>query len=711
VAPEIFFGRDDIVFDCASLVARNEQTKLAILGTGGIGKTSTALHILHHQDVVDRYDNHRYFVGCDAATSAESLATLILQIIQVPSVAGENILTLLHRALLAAPLTLLLLDNFETVWDVSSGRDIVLDLLQKIGNARHVSLMITMRGTVPPAGIIWTRFKSLPPLSPPDAKSMFLAINPSLDSGGCEDEQYLDMLLGEMDHIPLAVRLLAQVCIGFSPQYMLTRWREERTAMLRTHEATPGKLESIEVSISLSLATLDITRNPDAVELLSMLCQLPDGLQQWEERLPLILTGSGLQNFRHLVHLLNKTALLYTMGSTLKVLSPIRHFINHHHRASSDIRRLENYFWDLVDRYATAPLGPDFPRTRAIMEAEMGNIRSLIRNAVQTGPSADLVDIVLEVSDFLLHTVPSTELLDNIMVVAKQIGSPIQQARVSQCMGSILHRQAKYTEASDTLTGARRQFLEIGDVLGVAQCSQTLGDILRMQAKYPEASDTLTKTRSQFLEIGNILGAAHCSKTLGDILRMQAKYTEASDTLTEARKQFLEIGDVLGVAQCLQTLGGILCMQAKYPEASDTLTEARRQFLVSGDVLGTAQCSQSLGDILRIRAKYPEASNALTEARSQFLEIGNILGAAYCSKSLGDILYLQSKYIEASTSLTEARKQFLAIGDVLGTAQCSQNLGDILRMQAKYLEAFNALTEAREQFLEIGDVFGAAQCS
>ena len=100
VAPEIFFGRDGIVSDFASLILRNQQTKLAILGTGGIGKTSTALHILHHQDVVDRYDNRRYFVGCDAATSAESLATLILRIIESPPVAGENILTALHRALL-----------------------------------------------------------------------------------------------------------------------------------------------------------------------------------------------------------------------------------------------------------------------------------------------------------------------------------------------------------------------------------------------------------------------------------------------------------------------------------------------------------------------------------------------------------------------------------------------------------------------------------
>jgi predicted ATPase len=96
VPPEIFFGRDDLVSDYASLIVRNEQTRLAILGSGGIGKTSTALHVLHHQDIVNRYRDRRYFVGCDAITSAEALAALILQIIRVPSRAGENVVTVLH---------------------------------------------------------------------------------------------------------------------------------------------------------------------------------------------------------------------------------------------------------------------------------------------------------------------------------------------------------------------------------------------------------------------------------------------------------------------------------------------------------------------------------------------------------------------------------------------------------------------------------------
>ena len=146
-----------------------------------------------------------------------------LQVMQEPSVAGENILTILHQVLLAAPLTLLLLDNFETVWDSISGRDGVLDLLQKIGNAKHVSLMITMRGVAPPPGIAWTWFNSLPPLSPHDAKNMFLTINPLFNNGDNGDGQNLDMLLAEMDYVPLAVQLLAQVSIGFSPLHMLKR--------------------------------------------------------------------------------------------------------------------------------------------------------------------------------------------------------------------------------------------------------------------------------------------------------------------------------------------------------------------------------------------------------------------------------------------------------------------------------------------------------
>jgi tetratricopeptide (TPR) repeat protein len=710
VPPEIFFGRDDIVSDYVSLITRNEQTRLAILGSGGMGKTSTSLHILHHPDIVTRYRDHRYFVGCDAVTSAEALAALILQITQGPLTAGENVVTVLHRALISAPLTLLLLDNFETVWDINSRRDRIVDLLQKVVNATSVSLIITMRGTTPPSGIAWTRFGCLPQLSPADAKRTFLAINPSLNNGEPRDEESLDTLLAEMDHVPLAVQLLAHVSIGFSPQYMLKRWTEKKTAMLRMHEGTPGKLESVEVSIELSLAAFDIKRNPEAVQLLGILCQLPDGLHEWEERLPIV--AARLHHVHHLVHLLHKTALVFIAGSVLKVLSPIRHFINHHHKAESDhIQVLENYFWNLIHAHATTPFGPDFCRVKGIMEPDMGNICSLIKSAAHIRPSTELVEIVLAVSGFQFRTVPSTELLCDVMLLVKHVQSATQEARILRRLGNMLFIQAKYTEASETVKEARRQFFNIGDVVQAVYCSQRLGEALRMQAKYTEASEILTEAQRQFIEIGEVFGAAQCSQSLGDILRMQAKYTEASDTLTDARRQFINVGSAIGAAHCSTSLGNILCIQAKYTEASQTLTEAQSQFIGIGDVFGTARCSLYLGTILYKQGRYTEASETLTEARKEFLNIGVVVEVTDCSRCLGDILTMQNSYVEAFDTLTEARRQFLDIGYLLGATQCSRSLGKILFMQHKYAEASDILTEARRQFITYDNAVSAAECS
>jgi hypothetical protein len=200
------------------------------------------------------------------------------------------------------------------------------------------------------------------------------------------------------------------------------------------------------VSISLSLTALDITNHPEAVQLLSILCHLPDGLGQWEERLPHI--GAGFQNVHYLVHLLYKTSLIFMMGDRLKVLSPIRHFITSHHPADQDhMSNLEKYFWDLVHTYATEPLGLGFKKSKEILEPDIGNISCLVKHALKIHPSTQIVEIILEVSQFLLLTIPSTELLNEVKLSIKQIGSPVQEAQVSQISGDILHVQCKYSEA------------------------------------------------------------------------------------------------------------------------------------------------------------------------------------------------------------------------------------------------------------------------
>jgi hypothetical protein len=520
-----------------------------------MGKTSTALHILHHSEVKARYGELRYFVGCDSVASGGALALLILQILQQQIAPNENSSDVLYRVLSGYPCILLLLDNFETVWNSESNRADIRELLSKIVSVPKVSLIITSRGDTPPSGIKWTRVDCLPPLSPESAKDLFLDLHYG-ETGELEGDHTLMTLLKELDYIPLAIHLIAKGCSGFSLQHMLKLWREKRTALLQTRGRCPDKLESIEVSISISLSSLDSTDNHQAIQLLAVLCLLPDGLVRWRERLGDI--GSKFDNVHGLLQSLRRTSLVFISNNVLKVLSPIRHFVTDHHPAAEDhVKALEAYFWNLVATYATREPGDGFIEAKWVLEPEMSNLHSLIQNNIQRQPTTETIQIALQISRFSIWTHLSVDILDLVVLVAvdSKVASPSLQAQCSRSLGDILRMQGNYEEAVDVLKKAQDQFVEIGDRLGAAQCSRSLGVILHMQDNYEEAVDVLKNARDQFVKIGHRLGAAQCSQSLGNILCVQSNYEEAVDVLKNAQEQFVKIGHRRGAAQCSQSLG------------------------------------------------------------------------------------------------------------------------------------------------------------
>ena len=84
-----------------------------------------------------------------------------------------------------------------------------------------------------------------------------------------------------------------------------------------------------------------------------IVCQLPGGLHWWEEWLPIILMG--IWNIHHVVYLL-KTVLILVAGSTLKVLSLIRHFINDHHGRCAMATQALNIWPSFHDVYCPHPM-------------------------------------------------------------------------------------------------------------------------------------------------------------------------------------------------------------------------------------------------------------------------------------------------------------------------------------------------------------------
>jgi predicted ATPase len=252
LAPEVLCGRDEIVAHHVRLLTSPTSTKLAIMGTGGIGKTSVALAILHHEDVVKAFSDQRFFLSAEAMLDAESLVEGLATMFGVRRL--HDPLTAVLRHLKAQQRTLIILDNLETIWNDQNAavRSKTERVLHALAEVPTVSLIITARGIILPDRINWAnaRNASLDPLSWSASNEAFnLFAGPS--TGDCEESARKELLMA-LGGLPLAISLVARLARrGYSSAFLLNRWRDMHADMLRTHSS--GRLDNVRVSINVLL--------------------------------------------------------------------------------------------------------------------------------------------------------------------------------------------------------------------------------------------------------------------------------------------------------------------------------------------------------------------------------------------------------------------------------------------------------------------------
>ncbi|KAJ7153118.1 hypothetical protein C8R43DRAFT_1066982 [Mycena crocata] len=117
--PKIFHGRDTELADILRLFMQ-ETARVAILGAGGMGKTSLARAVLHHPDITDRYGQYRVFVPCDSVSTQAELAALIGAHLGVKQ--GKNLTKAVVQQFSRNAPSLLILDNLETLWEPTTSR-------------------------------------------------------------------------------------------------------------------------------------------------------------------------------------------------------------------------------------------------------------------------------------------------------------------------------------------------------------------------------------------------------------------------------------------------------------------------------------------------------------------------------------------------------------------------------------------------------------
>jgi tetratricopeptide (TPR) repeat protein len=370
--PGACFGRDELIRTIVGFAENLES--VALIGAGGIGKTSIALSVLHHGHIKEVFGNNRRFIRCDKFPASHThLLNRLSKAIGAGIENPEDLTPL--RPFLSSSKMILFLDNAESILD-PAGPDAqeIYTVVEELARFENICLGITSRiSTVPPH----CKRPTIPPLSMESACDIFYGIH---NSGGRSN--VISDLVRRLDFHALSITLLATVASHSMWDYdrLANEWETRRAQVLRT-----DLNESLAATIELSLASQTFRKlapspsptfpksaaswtfrkptpsstpsklAPSARELLGVVAFFPQGLN--DNNLDWLFPT--ISNIKHILDKFCTLSLTYRSNGFITMLAPIRDYLVPRDLKSSPLlcTTKERYF----DRLSVR-INPAWPR-------------------------------------------------------------------------------------------------------------------------------------------------------------------------------------------------------------------------------------------------------------------------------------------------------------------------------------------------------------
>ena len=660
--PRACFGRDELIERVVGLA--ENLTPIALIGAGGIGKTSIALTVINHGRIKERFGDDRRFIRCDQFTA--SRANFLNRLSKATGAGIENPEDLTPlRPFLSSKEMLIVLDNAESILDPQGpdGQEIY-DIVEELSQFGNVCLVITSRITTTPPDC---KCLDIPTLSVNAARTTFYRI---YDDHGQPD--LVDKILEQLDFHPLSVTLLATVARQnkWNNDRLAREWEQHRTGVLK-----PKLNKSLAGTIELSLASPMFKQlGPHARDLLGVIAFLPQGVN--ENNLDWLFPTIP-----------NRTAILDTfciLSLTLQshgfitMLAPLKDYLCPTDLLSSPLLSAikESYFTRLSA--GVDPDASDFGETRWII-AEDSNVEHLLDALTSIDPNSD--DVCIACADFLEHLrwhKPRQTVL-GLKIEALPDDHPSKPECLTE-LARLIGSTGNRAEQKRLLECALRLERERGDDDRVALTLSILSDANRMVGLYGEGIDQAKEAMEIYERIGHTIYQADSLITLASLLYGDEQLDAAEEAASRVIDLLAEKGQEFQVCQSHRILGNIHRSKDKREEAIHHYETAIRIAIPPNWEVQLFWNHYSLAQLFLDEDDFYNAHAHIERAKSHTVDDGYHLGRAVELQAM--VHHRQHMFLDATSEALRALEVYKKLGALGDIENCECLLRDIEESRA-----------------------------
>ena len=514
---------------------------IALIGAGGIGKTSVALTVLHHKRIKERFGENRRFIRCDEFPP--SRANFLARLSKVIGAGVENPEDLTSlRPFLSSEDMFIILDNAESIIDPKGTRaKEIYPVVDELCQSETICILITSRiTTVPPC----CKRPEITTLSMAAACDIFYGIY-----GNRRESGVINDLLQRLDFHALSITLLATTASrnGWDHDRLAKEWYTQRAQVLRADHS-----ESLAATLELSLASPTFrSLGPSARDLIGVVAFFPQGIG--ENNFDWLF--STISNRKDIFDGFCVLSLTYRSNGSITILAPIRDYF-----CPQDPRSLpllcitrDHYFRRLsVD---VNPDNPLFEEARWIASEDI-NIEHLLDVFTSIDPeSGDTWDACCKFMDHLYWFKPRQTILGS-----KIEALPDDHKYKSKC----LYQLSKLFEAVRNNIEQKRLLIHAlklqrweRDDFGAALTLRRLSDVNRLLCHYEEGIRQAKEALRIYERMGDTEGQMRCFGDLAWLLLADEQLGTAEDAVYRAINLITEKGQEFDLCQLHRVLGNI----------------------------------------------------------------------------------------------------------------------------------------------------------